>query len=157
MKTVDASPHASSLIEGMRDFGYTLDSALADIVDNSVTACATRVDIYSEMFGADPVIAVIDDGKGMSKTELLEALRPGSRNPREERIEGDLGRFGLGLKTASFSQCRRLTVITRVGGRTSAARWDLDRVAAEDKWLLELPEVLMRSHFLVSWEARERL
>jgi hypothetical protein len=124
----------------MRDFGYTLETALADVVDNSITNGATAVQIETEMFAAEPWIAIIDDGVGMSEDDLLDAMVPGSQDPRVERDARDLGRFGLGLKTASFSQCRRLTVITKRDGRTSAACWDLDRVSEANDWLLELPD-----------------
>ena len=82
----------------------------------------------------------MDDGTGMSQQELIEAMRPGSRSPLEAREETDLGRFGLGLKTASFSQCRRLTVVTRKDRRESCAVWDLDTVAARDRWVVEMPD-----------------
>ena len=77
---------------------------------------------------------------GMTREELLEAMRPGSRSPLEERAANDLGRFGLGLKTASISQCRRLTVITRRAGVTSAAVWDLDVVAERNRWIVQVPD-----------------
>ncbi len=140
IKTVEAAPRASALIEGMRDFGYSLETALADIIDNSITAEASTIQIQTEMFDSNPHIAILDDGVGMTQSELQDALRPGSSNPRDNRHEADLGRFGLGLKTASFSQCRRVTVVSRKNGSTAAARWDLDKVAESDQWLLELPE-----------------
>src|SRR6185312_6047025 len=72
------------------------------------------------------------------ESELLSAMRPGSKSPLDDRRPSDLGRFGLGLKTASFSQCRRLTVLSRKDGMTNALRWDLDFVAATDEWLVEV-------------------
>lgn len=135
---VELPPHAASLIEGLRDFGYSLQTSLADIIDNSITAGAKRIDILSETTTEDPWIAVVDDGEGMTRDELLEALRPGTRNPREERSHGDLGRFGLGLKSASFSQCRQLIVTSRKQGETTSAAWDLDRVAKTNKWTASL-------------------
>ncbi|MCY7358050.1 MAG: ATP-binding protein, partial [Rudanella sp.] len=93
-------------------------------------------------------------------------MRPGSRNPNEPRDVNDLGRFGLGLKTASFSQCRRLTVVTRRNGNLSAARWDLDRVARTDDWVIEIPddprEIAWADRIgpkgtLVLWEDLDRL
>src|SRR5690349_16399310 len=123
-RTADVTPIAASLIEGLRDIGYSLETALADIIDNAVTAGAKRVEIMSETDVDDPSIAVLDDGVGMSVDELVAAMRPGSRNPLATRDEPDLGRFGLGLKSASFSQCRRLTVVSRKAGTTSAAIWD---------------------------------
>lgn len=123
----------------MRDIGYTLETALADIIDNSISAGATRIDIAFDARSAAPALAVIDDGKSMTRTQLIAAMRPGSRSPRDDRAVGDLGRFGLGLKTASFSQCRCLTVVCRRDGRTYAARWDLDFVTERNEWLIQVP------------------
>ncbi len=118
----------------------TLETALADIIDNSLASGANLIDILADTAGDDPKIAILDNGSGMSPDELIAAMRPGSRNPLEERTGTDLGRFGLGLKTASFSQCRRLTVITARDGVRSAAIWDLDFVAEQNEWLLQLPD-----------------
>ena len=161
-----AAPNAGMLIESMRDIGYSLDSALADIIDNSITAKARRIDLLIDTISQSPKLAVVDDGIGMTEAELLDAMRPGSRSPLEARAAGDLGRFGLGLKTASFSQCRRLTVISRRGGRISGARWDLDEVARVNDWLVELLDEpidapwidsLGESGTLVLWEKMDRL
>src|ERR1035438_1753631 len=122
MKTRRAVPSASILIESMRDIGYSLDTALADIIDNSITAKAKTVRILADTAGMDPTIGIVDDGDGMDEHELFKAMRMGSQNPLDKRSLDDLGRFGLGLKTASFSQCRRLTIITRKDGQTSCAR-----------------------------------
>lgn len=140
MEIYQARPDASALIESMRDIGYSIETALADIVDNSITAKADQIDIQFEFFGSQPCIGIIDNGIGMSRDELLNAMRPGSQNPLESRNKGDLGRFGLGLKTASFSQCRVLTVVSRKDGVTSCARWNLDFVADQNDWLLQLPD-----------------
>ena len=83
-------------------------------------------------------VGVLDDGSGMSMDTLLDALRWGSRNPADERAPDDLGRFGIGLKTAAFSQCRRLTIATRKDGDTNAAVWDLDLIAEENDWIVEI-------------------
>jgi hypothetical protein len=165
MKTVRAAPRAAALIEGMRDFGYSLETALADIIDNSITAGASNVEIHAELSSDDPVIAIQDDGTGMTSAELLDAMVPGSQNPLDVREVGDLGRFGLGMKTASYSQCRRLTVVTRKEGVLSAARWDLDVVAKTDEWDLGLPEPsgvpfverLIGDGTVVVWEKLDRL
>ena len=109
-------PRASVLVESLRDIGYSLQTAMADVIDNSLTAGARKIELHAETHAEDPAIGILDDGTGMTRAELLEAMRPGSRSPLEERTDTDLGRFGLGLKTASFSQCRRLTVITRRTG-----------------------------------------
>ncbi|TFH12137.1 MAG: ATP-binding protein, partial [Lentisphaerales bacterium] len=82
-------------------------------------------------------ISIMDDGLGMSEAVLHEAMRPGSKSPAEKRDPSDLGRFGLGLKTASFSQCRALTVASRRKGYPIATRiWDLDYVVRHNEWRL---------------------
>ena len=164
--TADATPHASSLIQSLRDIGYSCETALADIIDNSITAGARRVEILSDVEGGDPSLAILDDGAGMSHDELIEAMRPGSRNPLSERERHDLGRFGLGLKSASFSQCKRLTVATRRDGVFCGATWDLDRVAATNRWEVQLhsdpgsipwADRLGENGTLVVWSALDRL
>lgn len=165
-REVDATPHAAALIEGHRDFGYNLQTALADIIDNSVSAGARQVELVADTVADDPWIALADDGCGMAESELVEAMRLGSKNPMDERAAEDLGRFGLGLKSASFSQCRSLTVFTRRDGITSCARWDLDRVAQRNDWKLELignaenvpgHDLLREAGTVVTWQKLDRL
>ena len=159
-------PDASKLIESMRDIGYSLETALADILDNSISADAKRIEILSRTSGEQPLIAVLDDGIGMSRNELLQAMRPGSRNPAFDDRPHDLGRFGLGLKTASFSQARRLTVITQRSGTRTCAIWDLDHVSETNRWEVLLPattsaipfaENLVGEGTLVVWEKLDRV
>ena len=163
---LELPPRASALIESLRDMGYSLRTALADVVDNSITAGAREIQLFADTHEELPAIGVLDDGAGMTREELFEAMRPGTRNPRETREATDLGRFGLGLKTASFSQCRRLTVVTRQGEAVSSAVWDLDTVAARDRWVVELPSThtgirwadrLGGNGTLVVWEKLDRL
>lgn len=165
MKSVDAPPKASTLIESMRDIGYSLETALADVVDNSITAGATTVHIHVDSTGSDARIGIVDDGKGMARSDLIDAMRLGSRHPLESRASHDLGRFGLGMKTASFSQCRRLTVVSRKDAVTSVAIWDLDHVAKKDGWSLLVPDRVDGIPFvdqlgsegsLVVWERMDR-
>jgi hypothetical protein len=150
----------------MRDIGYSLETALADIVDNSLTAKASNIHLFADSSSRDVRIGILDDGDGMTESELLAAMRLGSRSPLEERDLTDLGRFGLGLKIASFSQCRRLTVVTRHKGKTSAAIWDFEHVAKTDEWLVQIPEKLDaipwldrlgKKGTLVIWENLDRL
>lgn len=136
----DATPHAASLIQSLRDIGYSSETALADIIDNAITAEARNIEVLSSSSGAEPALAVLDDGKGMDLDELIEAMRPGSKSPLKDRASDDLGRFGLGLKSASFSQCKRLTVVSRKSGQTVGATWDLDEVARTDRWEIEVHE-----------------
>lgn len=130
-------PRASALVESLRAFGYSPETALADLADNSVAAAASRIDVYFRWRGHDSWIAILDDGKGMSEDALREAMRAGSANPLDERGEHDLGRFGLGLKTASFSQCRRLTVMSVAEeGQPTTRTWDLDLIGSTGQWRL---------------------
>ena len=132
-----AEPHAASMSESLRAFGYELPSAIADLVDNSIFAEARNVWVDFHWNGAQSTICVTDDGHGMDEAVLVDAMRLGSRNPLESRHPRDLGRYGLGLKTASFSQCRRLIVRSRAADGEEVTRcWDLDFVAARNRWLL---------------------
>lgn len=130
------APSAARLTESLRDIGYDMPSAVADIVDNSIAAEATRVEIVFDSAGASVVIA--DDGHGMTANRVNEALRFGSRSLY---ATGDLGRYGLGLKTASLSQCRSLTVASRRTGttRTCVRQLDLDVIHRHDEWMITDP------------------
>lgn len=130
-------PRASAMIESFRSFGYNLPTAIADLVDNSITANAKNVWLTFSWNGSESHISLRDDGSGMTTQELINAMRPGSQNPSQIRHADDLGRFGLGLKTASFSQCRRLTVSSlSAGSEVVIRRWDLDHVKQVDEWQL---------------------
>jgi hypothetical protein len=129
-------PRADALIHSLRAFGYDLSTALADLIDNSISAGAQNVWLEFFWNGGQSTIALMDDGQGMSETELQNAMRPGSRSPLEERAPRDLGRFGLGLKTASFSQAKSMTVGTKQEGKVSVRRWDLDYVSTAKEWRL---------------------
>ena len=133
----EVQPDPAALIESMRAFGYSLPTAVADLVDNSISAGATDIEVRFEWGGAQSTVAVVDDGDGMDHPQLIAAMRLGSRNPTETRAPRDLGRFGLGLKSAAWSQARSLTVITKQTEQpVLLRRWDLDHVAAEGRWEL---------------------
>jgi anti-sigma regulatory factor (Ser/Thr protein kinase) len=168
MTSIQLLPHASSLIESLRDIGYSFESAVADIIDNSITANAREIKIYFDFKDKKFLLAIIDNGIGMSKNELIEAMRPGSKNPLDNRDSEDLGRFGLGLKTASFSQCRKLTVVSSQNNIQNATRWDLDFIAKENDWSLQILDKqeigdiykidnLEESGTLVLWEECDRI
>ena len=130
-------PEPESLLQSARSFGYTVETAIADLIDNSITANASEIKITYGIDRYSSFVRIEDNGKGMSEKELLNAMKIGSFNPLHTRQENDLGRFGLGLKTASFSQCRRLTVKTRNKlGKKFIRCWDLDIVAKEKDWVL---------------------
>jgi hypothetical protein len=126
------------MLEALRGLGYSTSAALADIIDNSIAAGATEVSVSFEWRGNDSSISVLDNGKGMLDGELETAMRLGAISPLVIRAPTDLGRFGMGLKTASFSQCRRLTVASIRAGSRCCLRWDLALLAAEEDadWLL---------------------
>ena len=113
-----------------------MPSALADIIDNSITAKASRIQIDYGWNEGNPYVLIIDNGNGMSYDKLYEAMKPGSTSPLEEREEDDLGRFGLGLKTASWSQCKRMTVYTKQKELINHLTWDLDHVSKVNNWEL---------------------
>ena len=167
----EVPPNAPSLINSMCASGYDLESALADIIDNSISASASAVRITINEDGASSWIAVADDGSGMDEKTLVTAMTFGSINPEEPRAPDDLGRFGLGLKTASLSQCRRLTVLTRrPGGKVLVRCWDKDFVRQEKKWALlrkgltphledrfKKQLLAQKSGTIVLWEVLDRL
>ena len=129
MKYVSNPPDAASLMTTARSFGnYDLPGALADLIDNSIKAKARNVYVHCVYSKVEPFVRITDDGQGMSADELQLAMRPASANPLAERSPDDLGRFGWGMKSASFSQCMKLTVISQKNGALSAAIWDLDDV-----------------------------
>lgn len=113
VKAEIAIPNPKSIISSYRSFGYNLSTAIADIIDNSISAGADKVFLEYQWRGRNSYITIFDNGIGMNKEELVQAMTPGSKDPDEERKEKDLGRFGMGLKTASFSQCKRLTCVTK--------------------------------------------
>ena len=162
-------PEPAALVESLRAFGYDLATALADLADNSLFHHSQHLTVHFHWAGKDSAIVLADDGDGMDEPTLINAMRLGSRNPRETRDPGDFGRFGLGLKTASFSQCRRVTVFTKQQRRETLIRcWDLDHIAQTDQWqLLRNPSALAarlaeklaypKQGTVVIWEKLDRL
>lgn len=137
MKTISLPPRAHTLISATRHIGYSLESAIADLIDNSIAAEAKNVDI-DFIDNDEPYIAIIDDGHGMAEDELTRAMQYGSSDPSNKRSEHDLGRYGLGLKTASMSQCTKMTVVSKKNGKITAQRWDLDYIRShtDEVWPL---------------------
>lgn len=161
-------PSAASLTASLRDLGYSLETAIADLTDNSISADATDIQIFCDLSRAAPVLVIADNGRGMTEAEVIAAMRHGATDPRKKRGPKDLGRFGLGLKTASFSQCRRLTVASTQRGERSGAEWNLAQVEDEDDWfiaVLDQEEVAAQPFFdtlgetgtLVIWRDLDRL
>lgn len=166
MRRVEISPSPRALLRSLRGLGYSPETALADLIDNSLAAGAQQVDIRLDWRDGNPLVEVLDNGAGMSFERLIEAMRFGGDGPDAEREGLDLGRFGLGLKTASLSQCRELTVASRRDGTIARLAWSIDRVG--DDWcaeaLDESPAGQLAMQFetagdgtLISWNRMDRL
>ena len=135
---IDVPPDPERIIEGLRDTGYEFNTSMADIIDNSIAAKASNIEVTVAMdFGGNVLVSVVDDGCGMDYEGLKNAMRYGSKRRADQ---ASLGKFGLGLKTASTAFCRRLSVITRgqAGGDVLKATWDLNHIALAKKWELQL-------------------
>lgn len=164
-----APPRASALVEALRGLGYSTETALADVIDNSIAAGATTVDLSFIWKEQDSYVLVVDNGCGMDAATLDSAMRLGERSPLDARAADDLGRFGLGLKTASFSQARRLTVSSRHDGVTNTLRWDLDLLLndRQGRWLMlegadpsssgRLPQLDGTTGTVILWERMDRV
>ncbi|WP_268795562.1 ATP-binding protein [Sphingomonas sp. Leaf22] len=146
--------------------GYSPETALADLIDNSLAAGARKIDIRLDWRDGDPLVEILDDGTGMGLGRLIEAMRFGGEGPDAERGGDDLGRFGLGLKTGSLSQCRELTVASRRDGNVARLAWDVDRVG--DGWCADAPDASPAGELaaafdgggdgtLISWNRMDRL
>ena len=168
MSLIESVPGARRLVSSLRDLGYDFVQAVADVVDNSIAAGASKVAITLTFSGPDSWVRIVDNGKGMSGPELTEAMRYGT----ERTYDGlDLGKFGLGLKTASLSQCRKLSVASRCNTserRIEVRCWDLDHVLSTNKWEMinvtaakrdeRLAESLLQGiGTVVLWEGLERV
>ena len=165
------APRADTLMESLRATGYSLPDAISDLIDNSIYAGAGNIWLNFHWDGAASRVTILDDGCGMSENDLVAAMRVGSQSPIESRDPSDLGRFGLGLKTASISQARSLTVATNCadGRGVSIRRWDLDHLIATGDWQLlrfspnndgihGLEDLQKLSHgTLVVWEKLDRM
>jgi len=131
-------PNVSNFVKSLRDVGYTFEIAVADIIDNSVTANASDIYIFATK-EPEMSLSILDNGVSMNEKELVEAMRLGSKDPSLERQDNDLGRFGLGLKTASFSQCKKMTVVTKQQTTVNFRQWDLVKLEEENEWKLGKP------------------
>lgn len=164
MKSIDMPPYAPILMESTRAIGYSIEAAIADIIDNSITAGASRVDIDFFPIG-ESYISILDNGCGMAEKELIQAMQYGSRSPLDVRDESDLGRYGLGMKTASLSQCRVLTVLSKKNDIISGCQWNLNYVKKSESWSLIVLDnidmssiqnynklLLYKTGTLVSWQ-----
>lgn len=141
VRTIEIPPKPSALIASLRGLGYSTKTALADLIDNSITAGSTGVEIDLQWDGGNPIAAILDNGSGMNETRLIDAMRLGGDGPNCIRDEVDLGRFGMGLKTASLSQSRSMIVVTKIAECVSAVVLDIETVA-EKGWIATVPDPL---------------
>lgn len=145
-------PSADILMNSMRAMGYSFESAIADIIDNSVSAGAKSIQLRFPISPLECFVAICDDGCGMSREELFDAMKYGSEQKRDGRSDSDLGRFGLGLKAASLSQCRKLTVASKKNASVSAYVWDLDIIESEKDWyVIECSDQETKSIKFIDW------
>lgn len=141
-----------NLLESMRSVGYSFEAAVADLIDNCITAGASEIVVDADVIEGK-YFAVLDNGHGMTPEVAREALRfAGSVGDRDTT---DLGRFGLGLKTASLSQARCLTVVTKRDKVVTALRWDIDFVRESGEWLLRVLDETEVLEFPL-WDALDR-
>lgn len=131
-------PKADALMGSMRSMGYSFETAVADIIDNSISAECTIVRLLFPKTPKDVLtLGILDNGHGMSKHALFEAMRYGSSDSSEERSSNDLGRFGLGMKSASLSQCCILTVVSKQGNDENAYTWNYNEIRERKEWLVQ--------------------
>ena len=138
--SVSLDDKLKSFIASARNYGYTVETAVGDIIDNSIDANATKINILSGLKDKydDMFVAFLDNGKGMTEQELINAMFFVSKDPRDKRSDTELGRFGQGLKTASLSQCKTFTVATKKEGILRAARFSYDKMMTSDKPYVDL-------------------
>ena len=135
---VERSFPAKALMTGFRSMGYSFSTAVADIIDNSISAKATRIEVYSDPLCAEPYFCVLDNGCGMDEKKLDNAMLPGSDRDGVPDSEIELGRFGLGLKSASLSQCKVFTVATKQDNNIIAMAFDLNVIEEKNKLFLKI-------------------
>jgi hypothetical protein len=133
-------PILTNFLSSFREIGYLCEVAIADIIDNSVSAKSSHITITA-IENPNKKITICDNGFGMNEVELEEAMRLSSKNPNDKREKNDLGRFGLGLKVASFSQCKKLTVLSKTkNGKINGLQWDLKHIADTNEWYALIPD-----------------
>lgn len=134
--TEDALPNPEYLIKSIAEQGYSLETSLADLIDNSITAGTDKVEILIDTDKEPFTLFLADNGKGMNDAELKKNMQFPSSSPENFRESGDLGRFGLGLKTASFAQTRCFTVLSKKtnDSKYNARTWDVEYLKETGKW-----------------------
>jgi len=150
---VELVPDAHLLLSSLRSVGYRTETAIADIVDNCISAGAITVEISFLWDGINSKIVIVDDGIGMAQEKLIRSMKIGSSSPFNIRHENDLGRFGMGMKTAAFSMGKRLTVLSKLSGQNASACWDLSFIESDASgiWKLIIGEIEQPKTKLDNW------
>ena len=138
MPKITKTPSAKHMLIGLRSMGYSFSTALADILDNSVAAHANKIWVDAEPMDNNSYLYVLDNGFGMTREKLEDAMSFGSTSNHNGTDCLDLGRFGLGLNTASLSQCKRFYVLTKKDGLINGAFWDVDILEETNEWELNI-------------------
>lgn len=166
---LEIPPNATNLISSLRGIGYSPTTAIGDIIDNSISAGASCIEILFDWNNGNCRILILDNGCGMSRIELIEAMRFSSTNSNKKRDSKDLGRFGMGMKSASLSQAKVLKVFSKKSGTIAGMSWDLAKLErdSQSKWMLEELEYSKNSNILnlnmhdagtlIIWENLDRI
>lgn len=129
MKLIQNPPKANFLMGSMRHMGYSFSDAISDVMDNSISADCTTIKLLFPPNASNIYVGILDDGNGMTDQELFRAMCYGSQASEDVRSEKDLGRFGLGMKSASMSQCKKMTVVSKKNNKINSYRWDYDEIS----------------------------
>ncbi len=146
---IELVPDAHLLLSSLRSVGYKEETAIADIIDNCIAAHSSEIHVDFIWNAENSSIAIYDNGNGMDKSSLISSMKIGSADPFDKRTTDDLGRFGMGMKTASFSMGKRLRVITKTESQISTACWDLDYIECQHdgKWNLLVDDIDLEDIF----------
>ena len=149
---------STNMVDVISNSGYTLNSAIADIIDNSISANAKNIDIRFIFNGLDSKIVIIDDGDGMNYSKIKEALIYANRNVNDVRASNDIGRYSIGLNSASSSFCNCLFLTSKVENQEqNSVVMDFDHIRDSKKWEIfrckNRDDYLIKNHgTIVLWE-----
>lgn len=137
-KYVELIPDAHLLLSSLRSVGYRPETAIADIVDNCISAGSSTVEISFLWDSLASKIVIVDNGVGMTQEKLIRSMKIGSASPWDIRHHNDLGRFGMGMKTAAFSMGKKLTVVSKIESQYANACWDLNFIESDTSGIWKL-------------------
>lgn len=148
LETYDVAP-STNILDVLGNSGYSLETAIADIMDNSITAKAKNIKLFFDSNNNDPKLLIVDDGRGMSLEKLKEASIPANRSQKEKRDEDDLGRYSMGLKSASISFCGKLSMYSKTKNqKANFVTIDFDEITSTKKWVARVMKSEAYSSFI---------